>query len=347
MLLNRESSSFWFIFIHMLLITPGASALNFLTANKNTRSIVARSPQSPWWESLFNFYPDRWNRPSRGQQQSPPPTSFQAPEATSAPSSPSASGNCTQMRVRKEWRNIDRAGQKSYIDAVKCLLSKPSTLQPGTNRRRYDDFVYVHDRSRTTVHWTAPFLPWHRHFIYLQEMALVECGYSGALPRWDWTLDSGNITQAPVWSTDPETGFGTNGVDDTSGSDQLSGGSVIDGAFANLELRYPDQHILERGFNSPDKFNQGGNTYGSQYYDDVAMSVVHSSQNFLNFRVAMEGTNPSTRGISAPGPHGTVHTIIGGDMLPSSYAPNDPGDQINRLFREYCARKKRQQCQNN
>ncbi|PLW29369.1 hypothetical protein PCANC_23975 [Puccinia coronata f. sp. avenae] len=300
MLLNRESSSFWFIFIHMLLITPGASALNLPTANKNTRSIVARSPQSPWWESLFNFYPDRWNRPSRGQQQSPPPTSFQAPEATSAPSSPAiptpaivtsspatavpsstpvssahptASGNCTQMRVRKEWRNIDRAGQKSYIDAVKCLLSKPSTLQPGTNRRRYDDFVYVHDRSRTT------------------------------------------------------TGFGTNGVDDTAGSNQLSGCSVIDGAFANLELRYPDQHILERGFNSPDKFNQGGNTYGSQYYDDVAMSVVHSSQNFLNFCVAMEGTNPSTQGISAPGPHGTVHTIIGGDMLPSSYAPNDVSKQ--------------------
>lgn len=58
--------------------------------------------------------------------------------------------------------------------------------------------------------------------------------------------------------------------------------------------------------------SHSGRTFGSQYYDDTAMSVLHSSQDFLNFRVAIEGTNPSSRGVSSPGPHGTIHTIIGG-----------------------------------
>ncbi|WAQ93068.1 hypothetical protein PtA15_18A124 [Puccinia triticina] len=218
---------------------------------------------------------------------------------------------------------MERDVQKSYISAVKCLLTKPSRLQPGSSRRLYDDFVFVHDRSRNSVHWVSAFLPWHRHFIYLQEKALIECGYSGSLPRWDWTLDSDNFTKAPVWSPDPETGFGTNGAENTADPNGLGGGSVIDGAFANLQLRYPDQHVLERGFTSPAKFNEGGKTYGSQYYDDTAIKVVQSSQDFLNFRVAIEGTNPSSRGVSLPGPHGTIHMIIGGDMSPSSYAPND------------------------
>ncbi|KNZ44056.1 uncharacterized protein VP01_953g4 [Puccinia sorghi] len=372
----------------------GLSALNLPAFT--TRSVVARSPQFPWWSSMFNFFPQMWGRPKPAPQQqqqqpsnnqqsppnnpAPPPSRPAPPQPTpasdppvSVPSSPTTgpvappttnnlpsrdnpeptpentpsavvapapapvpntpaaipttpspapdppassptnqTGVCQKTYVRKEWRNMDRQSQMSYISAVKCLLSKPSTLQPGSDRRLYDDFVYVHDRSRNRIHWTASFLPWHRHFIHLQEKALNECRYNGGLPRWDWTLDSGNFTSAPVWSSDSETGFGGTGDADTGSPNGLGGGSVVDGAFANLRLRYPDQHVLERGFNSPSQFNQRGRTFGSQYYDDTAMSVLHSSQDFLNFRVAIEGTNPSSRGVSSPGPHGTIHTIIGG-----------------------------------
>ncbi|KAI9616533.1 hypothetical protein H4Q26_010929 [Puccinia striiformis f. sp. tritici PST-130] len=386
---------------------------------KYERELSAILILSPWWGSIFNFFPNMWGSgsPERGQSQqlpsntaptrpptsspkpipappppaadppsapskptiSPPPntsastpvtadeipnppTPSPAPETPSPPpaasatpqkpiqaqpaptipnpttpaSPPSADSNtagvCPQIRVRKEWRNMERDVQKSYTSAVKCLLSKPSKLQPGTARRLYDDFVFVHDRSRNSIHWVASFLPWHRHFIYLQEKALIECGYSGSLPRWDWTLDAKNFTRAPVWSSDPETGFGNNGAANTADPNGLGGGTVIDGAFANLQLRYPDQHLLERGFTSPAQFNEGGKMYGSQYYDDTAIEVVHSSENFLNFRVAIEGTNPSSRGVSLPGPHGTIHMIIGGDMSPSSYAPNDVSS-IHTLLR--------------
>lgn len=144
------------------------------------------------------------------------------------------------------------------------------------------------------------------------------------MPRWDWTRDAQNFTAAPVWSSDPETGFGTNGLAFDSAFDGLQGGAVVDGALANLQLLFPNPHLLERGFNSPEQFNQGGNSYGSQYYDETAIEVLQSSENFLNFHVALEGTNPRASGIGLPGPHGTIHSVIGGDMSPTSNAPNDP-----------------------
>ncbi|KNF06139.1 hypothetical protein PSTG_00648 [Puccinia striiformis f. sp. tritici PST-78] len=289
-------------------LPPNTSASTPVTAdeipNPPTPSPAPGTPSPP---------PAASATPQKPIQAQPAPT---IPNPTTPASPPSADSNtagvCPQIRVRKEWRNMERDVQKSYMSAVKCLLSKPSKLQPGTARRLYDDFVFVHDRSRNSIHWVASFLPWHRHFIYLQEKALIECGYSGSLPRWDWTLDAKNFTRAPVWSSDPETGFGNNGAANTADPNGLGGGTVIDGAFANLQLRYPDQHLLERGFTSPAQFNEGGKMYGSQYYDDTAIEVVHSSENFLNFRVAIEGTNPSSRGVSLPGPHGTIHMIIGG-----------------------------------
>lgn len=66
---------------------------------------------------------------------------------------------CSEIRVRKEWRTMDRESQKSFIAAIKCMLSKPPRLQDSGSQRLYDDFVYVHDRSRNHVHWVSAFLP--------------------------------------------------------------------------------------------------------------------------------------------------------------------------------------------
>lgn len=45
----------------------------------------------------------------------------------------------------------------------------------------------------------------HRNFMFLWEKVLRdECGYAGNLPRWDWTLDSDDMTKAPIWSADPQ-----------------------------------------------------------------------------------------------------------------------------------------------
>lgn len=160
--------------------------------------------------------------------QNPKPNSASPNVSSKATTPTSASANtCSVIQIRKEWRSMDRSQQKSYLSAVKCLMTKPSILDTSSNLRLYDDFESVHDRSRPMVHWTAQFLPcrspislsplihqWthvfnfvfflfsffffefnpppqkkgHRHFIHLYEQALQQCGYSGALPWADHTL---------------------------------------------------------------------------------------------------------------------------------------------------------------
>lgn len=49
--------------------------------------------------------------------------------------------------------------QASYIRAVKCLGTKPSSLQTRFALRLYDDFQYVHATILRQIHLTAVFLP--------------------------------------------------------------------------------------------------------------------------------------------------------------------------------------------
>lgn len=95
------------------------------------------------------------------------------------------------------------------------------------------------------------FYPWHRLFLYSYEKDLQSCGYIGALPYWDWTLDALSdeaFFNSPIF--DPETGFGGNGewvpgnyshpagdLVPTSGgldfADRTGGGCIPNGPFKN------------------------------------------------------------------------------------------------------------------
>ncbi|KAK7744004.1 hypothetical protein SLS62_010365 [Diatrype stigma] len=102
------------------------------------------------------------------------------------------SGNCSlaNIRVRKEWNSLIDEEKKAYIDAVKCLQSKPAltpaSVAPGA-KTRFDDFVATLINQTLTIHYTGNFLSWHRYFVWLYEQALrEECGYQGTQPYWDW-----------------------------------------------------------------------------------------------------------------------------------------------------------------
>jgi tyrosinase len=74
----------------------------------------------------------------------------------------------------------------NYIDALKCLASKPaktpSAIAAGA-KSRYDDFVVTHIQQTMTIHGTANFLSWHRYYLLAYEDALRnECGYKGYQP---------------------------------------------------------------------------------------------------------------------------------------------------------------------
>ena len=159
----------------------------------------------------------------------------------------SAWDTCRDLRVRREWRNLAHSEQQDYFDAVHCLLEQPAKISNGS---AFDDFAYVHKTFGSYSHKSALFLPWHRWFIYVYETALIkQCGYSGALPYWDWTLDWEDITVSPVF--DPVHGFGGDG--NATGEETVGDGRcVIDGPFAGLQaLRYDaayNPHCLSRGF---------------------------------------------------------------------------------------------------
>jgi hypothetical protein len=48
---------------------------------------------------------------------------------------------CTNPILRKNWNSATASERTSYVNAVKCLATKPSVL--GTNATLYDDFTYV------------------------------------------------------------------------------------------------------------------------------------------------------------------------------------------------------------
>ncbi|KAK1757917.1 putative tyrosinase [Echria macrotheca] len=149
--------------------------------------------------------------------------------------------------VRKEWRTLSTPEKRSYITAVKCLLAKPSQTTPFNTTgtfSRYDDLVYTHIQQTFQMHYTGHFLAWHRYFTAVYESLLRdECGYTGAQPYWDWTLDAVSpaaYVASPVF--DPVTGFGGNGPwvetapdDPFNVPGRTGGGCVSDGPFAGAD----------------------------------------------------------------------------------------------------------------
>ncbi|GAB1310749.1 Tyrosinase copper-binding domain-containing protein [Madurella fahalii] len=153
--------------------------------------------------------------------------------------------NC-QPLVRKEWRTLTTAEKTAYLNAVQCILSKPARTLHFNNTgvlSRYDDLVYTHIQQTFSMHYTGHFLAWHRYFTATYERMLRdECGYAGAQPYWDWTLDTPaeNFASSPVF--DPVMGFGGNGAyvegdpsDPFAVPGRTGGGCVADGPFAGVD----------------------------------------------------------------------------------------------------------------
>lgn len=62
--------------------------------------------------------------------------------------------------------DLSDAEKTDYIDAVRCLMTKPSITPPEVvpgARTRYDDFVATHMNLTQTIHLTGNFLTWHRY----------------------------------------------------------------------------------------------------------------------------------------------------------------------------------------
>ncbi|EQB49493.1 hypothetical protein CGLO_11165 [Colletotrichum gloeosporioides Cg-14] len=163
---------------------------------------------------------------------------------------------CAEPLVRKEWRSLSIEERSNYIAAVKCLQAKEPTSSkdtlPGATNR-FEDFVGDHILQTVSQHFTGTFLPWHRLFLSDYEQAIRECGFEGAQPYWDWSLDAEDLGASEVF--DPESGFGGNGewvpgtLEDpeegvpvtadgvpVSFDGRTGGGCIPNGPFANMTI---------------------------------------------------------------------------------------------------------------
>ena len=52
------------------------------------------------------------------------------------------STRCGKQRLRREWRSLQTHEKREYIEAVKCISTKPSAISE--NATAYDDFPYIH-----------------------------------------------------------------------------------------------------------------------------------------------------------------------------------------------------------
>ncbi|KAI0436029.1 putative tyrosinase [Xylaria telfairii] len=227
---------------------------------------------------------------------------------------------CRQPAIRREWRAMSGKERLEYLRAVKCLSSIPSTVCNGS---LHDEFPFIHRRVGDYSHEAAPFLPWHRYFIHIYEKTLKQhCQYHGTLPYWDWTRDSADLAQAPVW--DAMEGFGGNGnvkQPITVGH----GHCVEDGLFAGLQVQYYDMdwypHCLSRGFLTGDFLD----VFGAHRLNSSAITSILEETDYYQFVLKLED-----------GPHASIPIIVRGDFYRFT-APNDPifflhHTQIDRLW---------------
>ncbi|KAF7561298.1 hypothetical protein G7046_g2846 [Stylonectria norvegica] len=244
---------------------------------------------------------------------------------------------CSKPNVRKEWRTLKPKEKKAYIDAVKCLKGKPSTtggLYAGA-KSRFDDFQGTHITFTDYIHFVGFFHAWHRVFVNQYEQDLQNlCGYKGAQPYWNWSLDSKSaedFVASPIF--DAQTGFGGNGpyINTTDLTTvklhipgKTGGGCVSAGPFVTKEWTINmgpgpstafNPRCLTRDF-APDfaitKLNQG------------VVDYTLAANDYYQFDIRVEG------GISVPELHyhGGGHLGVGGDVGELGDVYSSPGDPL-------------------
>jgi tyrosinase len=256
-----------------------------------------------------------------------------------APATPAAAGGCTHRLVRKEWRTLSRDQKSAYIDAVRCLQSQPGRTQhlyPGV-RSRYDDYVGTHINITDLYHFSGPFQPWHRMMVQSYESDLRQlCGYTGAQPYWDWTLDADTeqaFLDSPLF--DPITGFGGNGpyVNTTNmnntnlGEEKVpgktGGGCVPNGPFVNLSVNMGpgnstayNPRCLKRDF-SP--------YLVSWTLNSSLVNWVLAADSYAVFDLRAQGDGISVWDMTY---HGGGHAGVGGDTGDIGNPYSSPGDPL-------------------
>ncbi|KAH8821800.1 hypothetical protein F5884DRAFT_827986 [Xylogone sp. PMI_703] len=209
-------------------------------------------------------------------------------------------------------------GMADFNGSAEDQLYLCSTIL-SVNDTLYDDFAHIHILLDKKFHLNPSFLAWHRYFTHIYESTLHdECGFKGAIPYWDWTLDWEDLSRAPVFDSDY--GFGGDGNPNVKVLDDRT--CVTDGPLAGSSLKYFNEeahiHCLLR------KFDHTNGRLSGEKYKAETIDQVLQRPNITSF---LSDINKI---------HASVHEGLGGDMEGFS-APNDPlfflhHAQVDRLW---------------
>jgi tyrosinase len=113
----------------------------------------------------------------------------------------SIAATCSNPRVRIEWDSYNNDDRQAYVNAIKCLQSRPASGQFQQSRSRYEDLVSLHQNLTPNVHGNSKFLLWHRYYLWMFEDILrSECGFDRALPWFDETRYAGRFADSSIFS---------------------------------------------------------------------------------------------------------------------------------------------------
>lgn len=239
--------------------------------------------------------------------------------------------NPSNAPVRYDFDSLPPADRKAFTDAINCLASKPSQLDPNEYPaaiNRYFDWAVVHVNYTRVVHLDGFFLPWHRLYIHLFEQDLKEqCGFQGTVPYWNWPATADNLRGSNIFNGDEYSmssdGYFTNndpyvlapGFSIPHGS---GGGCIMSGPFKGWNYTMPpvDIGFLINGTAPPHSvFNKVEscltrdlNTFAAQTWTNyTAVQVAVESPDLPTFDTLLNGAFGGTQ----LGIHSGAHFIVG------------------------------------
>ncbi len=125
-----------------------------------------------------------------------------AQEATPVAAPSSASPVASDVRFRRNAKELSAAEKRAFTDAVLALKATPSSWD--STLSTYDQFVVWHREAFAcdvmSAHMGSAFFPWHRQFLLLFEEQLRVVDPSVTIPYWDWTVD--RETDSYLWQDD-------------------------------------------------------------------------------------------------------------------------------------------------
>lgn len=216
-----------------------------------------------------------------------------------------AAATCSNPRVRTEWDSYSTADRTAYINAIKCLHTRPASGQYSQAKNRYEDLVALHQTLTPNVHGNSKFLIWHRYFLWtFEDILRDECGFTGTIPWFDETRYAGHFATSSIFSSSWYGGIA------------LGGGCVTTGAFAGLTLNVGPgnsnvRHCLARN-------GDGSKTANC---NSAAVNGCNARADYADMASCAEG-----------GAHAWGHNGIGAVMADVYASPGDPTFFLHHAF---------------